>query len=257
MATAPAPLRVEHLFGLDFVADASINDIVELLLEEPPRNGWNCVVTPNVDHLVRYERFAEEAEAARHSTLVLPDGMPIVWASRILGRRLAGRLTGADLFAALWPRLVEAGTPTVVVASSAKVAARMQASNQAVHCLVPPQFDVGDHEQLDSIADWVAERSRAYHARFVVIGVSMPKHHRIANRLRARLDGVDAPPTVLLLGASPDFALGLTPRAPSWMQRLGIEWVHRLLLDPRRLAKRYLIDDAAFLRLVLRERRRR
>ena len=58
---------------------------------------------------------------------------------------------------------------------------------------------------------------------------------------------------MLLLGASPDFTLGLTRRAPEWMQRYGLEWIYRLGLEPRRLAKRYLVDDVAFLPLVWRE----
>jgi N-acetylglucosaminyldiphosphoundecaprenol N-acetyl-beta-D-mannosaminyltransferase len=61
----------------------------------------------------------------------------------------------------------------------------------------------------------------------------------------------------MLVGASPDFAVGLAKRAPRWMQRLGVEWLHRLAGDPRRLAKRYLVDDVAFVRLVWREWRAR
>jgi UDP-N-acetyl-D-mannosaminuronic acid transferase (WecB/TagA/CpsF family) len=82
----------------------------------------------------------------------------------------------------------------------------------------------------------------------------MPKHHLIASRLHERWRGAFAGrPTVLLLGQAPEFAVGLVRRAPPWMQRSGLEWVWRLADDPRRLAKRYLVDDVGFLRLFWRE----
>jgi N-acetylglucosaminyldiphosphoundecaprenol N-acetyl-beta-D-mannosaminyltransferase len=213
---------------------------------------WRCVVTPNVDHLVRYRKHPSERATADHAWMVLPDGMPIVWASRLLGRPLTGRLTGADLFAAMWPRVVERQAPAVVVASSDVVADRLGAEH--VGCIVPPMFAVDDEPTVDRLLDEIEQRLDQLEAQFLVVGVSMPKHHLIANRLRDRWQGEDRPrPVVLLLGASPDFALGLTPRAPEWMQRTGLEWVHRLVLDPRRMAKRYLVDDVAFVGLVWRE----
>jgi N-acetylglucosaminyldiphosphoundecaprenol N-acetyl-beta-D-mannosaminyltransferase len=248
-----------HLFGLDFVTDTTITQVVDALLDDGERTSdWRCLVTPNVDHLVRYRRYLSERAVARHATLILPDGMPIVWASRLVGKGLSGRLTGADLFAELWTRVSATETPMVVVASSDVVAERLQRGHDRVRCVVPPMFDLDDEPVIDSLLAQIDERVDELDARLLVIGVSMPKHHLLANRLRERWRGRSAPtPVVLLLGASPDFALGLTPRAPEWMQRTGLEWVHRLALDPRRMAKRYLVDDVAFLRLVWDEWRNR
>ncbi len=249
-------LSTRHLFDLDFVNAPTVEPVAQVLFSERTErpDRWRCVVTPNVDHLVRYARHPEEAEAAAHSSLVLPDGMPIIWASRLLHRSLAGRLTGADLFADLWRRIVEDATPIVVVASTNEVASRISAADANARCIVPPMFDASDRAAVDGIVNEVANEAERIDARFVVVGVSMPKHHRIANGLRSRWAGAySGTPTVLLLGASPDFALGLTERAPSWMQRSGLEWLHRLLVDPRRMAKRYLVDDVSFLRLVWQE----
>jgi N-acetylglucosaminyldiphosphoundecaprenol N-acetyl-beta-D-mannosaminyltransferase len=256
---AAVVVSTEHLFGLDFVSDGDIEAMVTLLLEQ--RNGapaWQCVVTPNVDHLVRYTREPEEAAAGHAATLVLPDGAPIVWASRVLGRPLARRLTGADLFTALWPRLVADAIPIVVIAASSAVAERINAAHPMARCVVAPMFDVDDQPTIDRLAAEADALASEIRAEFVVVGVSMPKHHRIANALRARwTEPSTLPmPTVLLVGAAPEFALGLTKRAPQWMQRTGTEWVHRLVTDPRRLAKRYLVDDTQFVRLVWREWRR-
>lgn len=249
-------IRTERLFGLDFVGTGTIPAVVDVLLDERAAPAeWRCVVTPNVDHLVRYEREPAEAAAGRAATMVLPDGAPIVWASRLLGRPLASRLTGADLFNELWPRLCADDLPVVTIAASDAVADRMAAANPLARTVVAPMFDSADAAAIDQLAARADRLVDDIGAQFVVVGVSMPKHHRIANALRARwADPAGRPmPTVLLLGAAPEFTLGLTPRAPAWMQRSGIEWLHRLLNDPRRLAKRYLFDDPQFVRLVARE----
>jgi hypothetical protein len=137
------------------------------------------------------------------------------------------------------------------------VADRLGTSHPAVRCIVPPMFDVDDAATVESLIDETDELCRSIDARFLVVGVSMPKHHLIADRLRRRWAGRYAgTPTVLLLGQSPEFAVGLVRRAPTWMQRSGLEWVWRLADDPVRLAKRYLVDDVQFARLVWREWRR-
>jgi exopolysaccharide biosynthesis WecB/TagA/CpsF family protein len=148
--------------------------------------------------------------------------------------------------------------PTVVGATPEEMARRLSEGNPAVRCIVAPIFDVFDHALLDGVAGDVDALVREIDAQFVFVGVSMPKHHRLANALRGRWLG-DPPalwPNVLLVGAAPEFTLGLTRRAPQWMQRTGTEWVHRLLLDPRRMARRYLVDDLRFVGLVWREWRR-
>ncbi len=248
--------RTQRLFGLDFVAEATIPEIADALVAAADErvDEWRCVVTPNVDHLVRYARIDDEADAARHATLALPDGMPIVWASRLLGRGLRSRLAGSDLMGPLWERLAERSIPAVVVASSEAVSDGLEVRHSRVRSLVPPQFDVADDAAVTSIIDWIDATVEEIDARVVVVGVSMPKHHLVANRLRERWAGrYLGSPIVMLLGASPDLFLGLTPRAPEWMRRSGLEWLHRLYLEPRRLAKRYFVDDVAFVRLVFRE----
>ena len=257
---AAVTVSTESLFGLDFASDSDIPTIVTHLLEErnhPP--SWRCVVTPNVDHLVRYAREPEEAAAGHAATLVLPDGAPIVWASRLLKRPLVRRLTGVDLFAALWPQLAGREVPTVVVAPSVDVAENLGATHPSVRCVIAPIFDAGDQPTIDGLADEVDRLVDDIGAQFVVIGVSMPKHHRIANALRVRWTepAGRSMPTVLLVGAAPEFVIGLKKRAPRWMQRTGMEWLHRLATEPQRLAKRYLVDDTRFIGLVWQEWRSR
>jgi N-acetylglucosaminyldiphosphoundecaprenol N-acetyl-beta-D-mannosaminyltransferase len=181
-----------------------------------------------------------------------------VWASRLLGRPLRARLTGADLFSALWSRLIARRAPIAAIVATDRVAELLVDAHPAARCLVPPMFDVDDDSTVDSVIDEADRLWRDSGARFLLVGISMPKHHLIADRLRRRwIDSYAGTPTVLLLGQSPEFAVGEVRRAPRWMQRGGLEWLWRLGGDPVRLARRYLIDDVQFLALVWREWRDR
>lgn len=258
MGSEAAGLRTERLFGLDFLADATVGALTERLLAEVEdhRPGWRCVVTPNVDHLVRYDRLPADAAVARSAFLVLPDGMPIVWASKLVRRPLARRLTGSDLFATLWPALCREAVPTVVLAPSELVAQPLAKEHPTVRCVVPPVFDVDDASAVAGVVDDITAAVDDVGARFVFIAVSVAKTHVLATALRGRWSADTRPaPIVLLIGASPEFYLGLVRRAPRWIQRWGLEWLYRLAKEPRRLARRYLIDDPHFARLVWRELR--
>lgn len=247
-------LKTRRLFGLDFVDAQTVDEIGDVLLEDADPDRWRCVVTPNVDHLVRYARHEGEADVARSAMVVLPDGMPIVWASRLLQRKLTARLAGSDLFAVLWPRLAEAAVPTVVVAPRREVADRLSVEHPRVRFVVPPVFDIDDSDVVLAVVDEIVDACSRSGARFLVIGLPMRKHHLIATRLRERwIDAYASAPTVLLLGASSEFYVGLARRAPVWMQRAGLEWLHRLAGDPRGMARRYLVDDVRFLALVWRQ----
>lgn len=249
-------LPTERLFGLDFVSSATIEEVAERLLLQlrDPAPGWRGVVTPNVDHLVRYDRYPDEAAVAARAGLVLPDGMPIVWASRILRRPLRRRLAGSDLFSLMWPRLADEDLRVVLVAPSEKVVTGLCAEHPGAVGLVPPMFDVADRATVDRIIDDVIESCARSGAVMVVVLLSGEKCHLIASRLAERWSGENrVRPVVALLGASGEFHLGLVERAPGWMQRSGLEWLHRLAGDPRRLARRYLVDDRRFVRLVWRE----
>ena len=253
--TAFASLSTQYLFGLDFVSDNTVDEVVETLLRcsAGPLDRWISVVTPNVDHLVRYERYPAERAAGQAAEIVLPDGAPIVWASRLLGADLARRLTGSDLFSHLWPRLADRGGSVVAIVGSERVAELLRHEVPAAALIVPPMFDAADSTALAELADQIVEHADRVRTEFVVIGVSMPKHHALAAELMSRPVPACGAPILLLLGASAEFHVGAQQRAPQWMQRVGLEWLHRLLKNPRGMAKRYLVDDVMFVRTVWRE----
>jgi N-acetylglucosaminyldiphosphoundecaprenol N-acetyl-beta-D-mannosaminyltransferase len=250
-------MREQSLFGLDFVTDSSIAEVVETLLGDAstPNDRWRCVVTPNVDHLVRYDRNPCERKVAETAHMLLPDGLPIIWASRLIRKPLSGRLTGSDLFPVLWRRLADECRPIIAIVGNQTVADKLTAEHPVAAMIVPPQFNVDDGVSIARIADQIVERLAASSSEFVMIGLSMDKHHRLAAELMTRAAPATGAPILLLLGASAEFHVGVQDRAPRWMRAIGIEWMHRLAKNPRVMAKRYLVDDVAFVRTVWRDRR--
>ena len=252
-------MRTTHLFGLNFVVDTTIAELAENLEREGQArvSEWRVVVTPNVDHLVRYDKSPEQRRVAETAYMVLPDGAPIVWASRILKVPIERRLAGSDLFAAWWNRVVAAERPVLVIASTEQLARQLMTENPHCRCIVPAMFGDDDSAHIASIVDEVLAELNSEAADAVVVGLSTTKSHLIAAGLAASAAPHSGTPLLLLLGASAEFYTGLQRRAPKLVQRVGLEWLYRLVRDPRRMAKRYLVDDMAYFPMVWREWRRR
>ena len=252
-------MRTTRLFGLDFLVDTSIDELAATLEREGQIGGptWRIVVTPNVDHLIHYRKSSTQRQVAESAYMVLPDGAPIVWASRLLKSPIDQRLAGSDLFAAWWKRMVAAQRPVLMVASNEELARQLTNENPHCRCIVPPMFADDDAERIASLVSEVIAELEAEAADAIVLGLSAAKGHLIAAGLTASGPPSAGAPPVLVLGASAEFHVGQQRRAPKWMQRTGLEWSYRLIRDPRRLAKRYLIDDLAFFPMVWREWRSR
>lgn len=260
----PAPaggLRRIDLFGLPFVDAPSLEPVMaEILDGTPAPEGLRpLVLTPNVDIVVHLERSPASVESAmfRSAQYCLPDGQPIVAAARLLGRPLGARLAGSDLFAQLWPRLVTEQVPVVVVASSGTAAEMLADDDPRAEFVVPPMFAADDGAAIDAIVDEVLDASRRVQPRLLLVGIGNPKDARLIAAVHDRWDpAIGEVPLSMGLGASFLLHLGLQRRAPEWVQRLGMEWFHRFLQEPRRLFRRYFINDVAFLPIVFREWRR-
>ncbi|HSP29265.1 MAG TPA: WecB/TagA/CpsF family glycosyltransferase [Ilumatobacteraceae bacterium] len=253
-------LRRRHLFGLDFVDATSLEPVIDALMsgQTQPTGADRVpvVVTPNVDQLVHLDRHVDpvSSELMHSAVMVLPDGQPVVWASRLLGRPLRSRLTGSTLVHEMWPRVVAEGARSVVIASSESVASRVDAEGSHCHAVVAPMIDLDDRAGLDAFVDTCATLIDDTDAEFVFVTLGYPKQCHIIAGLRDRLP--DSSTIFLAIGASFDMHYGLVRRAPQWVQRIGMEWAFRLLQEPRRLFRRYLIDDPSFVRIVDRENRR-
>ena len=213
--------------------------------------GVRFVVTPNVDHAVLFHQRTDVRAAYSDASLVVADGTPLVWAARLLKQPLPERVAGSDLVPQLF---ASAETPLRVFLLGAEPGvaelAALQISNQwpKVHIVgtySPPIGFERDPVENGRVFDVVADAS----PDLVIVGLGAPKQeiwvHRHHRQLQAKV--------VICAGATIDFLAGHRRRSPVWMRRVGLEWLHRLCNEPRRLASRYLRDAWVFPQLVWRQ----
>jgi N-acetylglucosaminyldiphosphoundecaprenol N-acetyl-beta-D-mannosaminyltransferase len=199
------------------------------------------VVTPNSDHIVRLERDEEFRAAYAHADVVTADGMPLVWASRLLREPLKERVTGADLMPRLCKEAAEHGLKVFILGGKPGIpeeaARRLQAAfpGLIVAGTCSPSFGF---EQDPAENDAIVRLVSSSEADLVFVGLGSPKQEFWMHRNLGRFDsGV-----FLGIGAAVDFCAGKVRRAPPWMQKAGFEWLYRWTQDPLRLTKRYLAD---------------
>lgn len=186
--------------------------------------------------------------------LNLADGAPVVWAGRRLGYRFDGsRPSGTELVIETARRGIGENVGHYLFGAGPGVAADMAARLRRavpgirISGVESPPFRPLTDDDLDDIAERV---DFEYAPTIVWVGLGTPKQDDVVQRLARRLDCPVVP-----VGAAFDFLAGAKQRAPSWMRRLGLEWLHRLATEPRRLWRRYLVDNLRFLRCVLRSAR--
>ncbi len=207
----------------------------------------------NVDQLVKMRRDPAFRDLVTRADLITADGTPVVWASRLLGRPLPGRLPSIDLFEALLGVAAEQGWGVYLLGARAEVLAEAE---QVLRCRHPGLRVAGSQHGYFDDADQrdVAAAIRDAQPQLLFVAMSSPRKEQFVHGNRDLLAEV---PFVLGVGGALDIAAGRTRRAPRWMAGAGVEWLYRLAQEPRRLARRYLWDDMAFLGMVGRELIRR
>lgn len=206
------------------------------------------VVTPNLDHVVLLRGNDELRQAYSQAAMVLADGMPLVWASRLFGRALPERVAGSDVAPGLLAA-AKKGTRVYFLGASEESSLKAVENARALYPqievvgrLSPPMGFEHSEEWSDRIVSEIVESG----TQLVIVGLGAPKQELWVHRHHERLPGT----VVLCVGATIDFLAGSVARAPEWAQKSGVEWVHRLLSDPKRLAKRYG-KDLLYLPLLL------
>lgn len=241
--------RVE-LFGLtlDAVTLQEAVGRVETFIAEP---GTHQFVAVNVDKVVKASRDPEIRSAINSADLVTADGQPIVWASRLLGRSLPERVTGIDLMMALLQLADRHGLSVYLLGAKpevvGRVAARLTRDYPGIR-IAGVQDGYFAPTQEPSIVARIAEAA----PDLLFVGISSPTKERFLAQWRDQLNAR----FVMGVGGAFDVYAGVTRRAPSWMQRVGLEWLFRLIQEPRRMWRRYLVDDMQFVRLLVQELRR-
>jgi N-acetylglucosaminyldiphosphoundecaprenol N-acetyl-beta-D-mannosaminyltransferase len=234
-----------ELMGLSFQPldeDGVIRHIVAEISDD--RGGW--LVNPNTDVLRRTYQSDEIRKLVSQATLRIADGVPLLWLSRIAGLPLRHRVAGTDLISSLSEAATMAGIKIVLlggrdaaIAEAAAAAMKERYPNGTIAAYSPPFGFEKDDEEMQKINLLVATNSPA----IIFCGVGFPKQEYMMLGLQERFKNC----WFIGSGASIDLVAGKFRRAPEWMQRAGLEWLYRLALEPRRLFRRYIIDDLPFL----------
>jgi len=211
--------------------------------------GSKVLFTANVDHVVRHSNDSDFRRCYQVADLVFADGMPLMWAARLLRRSVRARVTGVDLMAALCSLAAKRGYRCFLLGSKEET---LDKACRALQQRFPSIQIAGTHHGYFDDSSPVLELVRQARPHFLFVGMGSPRQEKWIAQHRSQLSGV-----ILPVGGSFEVIAGEKKRAPGWAQRLGLEWTWRLAQDPRRLWKRYLLEDLVFLKLLLRELRSR
>jgi N-acetylglucosaminyldiphosphoundecaprenol N-acetyl-beta-D-mannosaminyltransferase len=234
--------------------DEAVRSVVSMARSPGP---CRFVVTPNVDHILILEKNEGLRRAYADAALVVADGWPVVLASRLLGQPLPERVAGSDIVPAVFGATSPADPLRVYLLGAAPGVA--DRAGQRIEELWPGVRVVGaygppfgfEHDAAENGA--ILKRIEEARPDLLLVGLGAPKQelwvHAHRDRIAARV--------ALCIGATIDFLAGEKPRAPRWVQQIGLEWFHRMASEPRRLVPRYATNAVVFPQLVLREWRAR
>ncbi|MEO3812108.1 WecB/TagA/CpsF family glycosyltransferase [Sphaerisporangium sp. B11E5] len=220
-------------------------EVVDRVVVASLRGEGGHVVTPNVDICRTCARDPAVRGIVAGAEIAVPDGMPLVWASRLIGAPVPERITGADLIWSLSEAAAHAGMPIYLLGGPPGVACRAAEVLRGRYPGLRIAGVAAPPYGFEASAEGVREVRTALVAaapRLVFVGLGFPKQDRLIATLRADLPGT----WFVGCGAAIAFTAGAVRRAPEWMRRAGLEWLFRLAAEPARLARRYLVHDLPF-----------
>jgi len=208
------------------------------------QRGWVCTV--NVAILITMRTSQRLQQFVDNAALVVADGQPLIWCAPWLGQSLPERVTGVDLVDAICERAAQTGKRVFLLGANLEIAAALALRLRERHAKLHVDFADGYFTNDEAAAR--AERIRASGAHILFVGMGVPRQEVFIEEQWERL-GVGV---AIGVGGSFDVLAGRRARAPLWMQTIGMEWLFRLVQEPRRLFIRYLFTNTQFVWLVLR-----
>ncbi len=242
-----SPLAKVDVLGVSF-DNISLAGAVAVMRDALQTRAALWIVTGNVHYVMRARREPALADVLRAADLIVADGVPILWAARAFGTPLAGRVNGTDLVWQCAALSAESGRPIALIGSAPEIAQRAAEKLEAAHpgarvVAIPTPNPLSPDAETAIVA-----QIEALDAGIVLVGLGVGKQDTFCHAYCA------ASGRRVWMGVGGAFELisGHIARAPRWMQRAGLEWLWRLSREPRRLWRRYLVEDAGFVGLVVR-----
>lgn len=214
---------------------------------------YNCsgyIVTPNVDHIVQAKKNTNLKNAYAKATLSLADGQPLLWMSRLLGMPLPEKISGSDFIRPVMSSAAKNGFSVFFCGAAPGVA---ETAADVLRSEFPELKIAGfESPPLGFEKDAVYEKSllkriQSKNPDIVLIALGAPKQEILMERWNDQ----GARFLMIGIGAGLDFIAGKVKRAPAWLSRCGFEWLYRMMQEPKRLVKRYLVDDISIIPVFL------
>lgn len=226
--------------------EEALKEIEWLILNKKP----SYVVTPNVDHIVKLEKDDEFKEVYKNADLILTDGMPLIWISKMKSTPIKEKISGSDLFPRVCELAAEKSYKVFLLGAAegvaGKAAENLKKKYKGLNIVgtYSPSYGFEKREdEVQKIIDIINEVK----PDILAVGLGAPKQEKFIYRTKHKLNV----PISLAIGASIDFEAGTVKRAPKFMQKCGLEWFYRLCKEPKRMFKRYIIDDLQIFRIAL------
>lgn len=205
------------------------------------------VFTPNVDHLVRLQKDREFFEAYQSADFRTCDSKILYYVSRLLGSPICEKVSGSDLFPAFyWYHRNSKDIKIFLLGAAEGVAATAQ---KRINAKVGREIIVGSYspsfgfEKNEAECQQIIEMINQSDATVLAVGVGSPKQEKFIYKYRDQFKHIKI---FLAIGATIDFEAGNISRAPKWISEMGLEWLYRLLAEPKRLWRRYLVEGPSF-----------
>lgn len=212
------------------------------------------IVTPNVDHLVKLQKDMEFKECYDHANLVITDGKPLIWISKLYKTPIKEKVSGSDLFPLLCELAARKNYTMYFLGAAEGVAEKAadileeQYKGLKVVGTYSPAY--GFEKDPAQIAD-IKKRITDSRPDILIVALGAPKQEKFMYKYKDELQV----PVSLGLGASLDFVAGNVKRAPRWMSNCGLEWLYRIFQEPKRMFKRYIIDDSKMIPMIWKYRK--
>lgn len=223
----------------------TMSDTVSLISERISSQTFTQHVVVNVAKIVNMRKDPELARSVTECDIINIDGMGVVWGARFLGHKVDERVSGVDLFEELNAMAEREGFPVFYLGAKNEVVQKTEDIMKSKH----PKLNIAGvhHGYFWDDEQAVVEQIKASGARLLFVAITSPKKENFINRWKDEL-GVDF---VMGVGGTFDVVAGKVNRAPLWMQKYGLEWFYRVIQEPGRMWKRYLVTNTAFAFLLI------
>jgi N-acetylglucosaminyldiphosphoundecaprenol N-acetyl-beta-D-mannosaminyltransferase len=221
------------------------DDLEKTVIGELERDAGGWLLPANLEVMRQFRSEHELRRLLSHADVLVADGQPIVWASRIANRSLPERVAGSDLIFTLTARAAENGRSIFLLGGSVgaaeEAAQRLVGSHPGLNVAGTACPPLGFERSPNSVAALI-EHVQTSAPDIVFVGLGFPKQERLIFEMRKVLPAA----WFVSCGVSIDFAGGVVRRAPTWTHNIGLEWLYRLCREPRKLFRRYLVHGPPF-----------